>query len=274
MASPKTYAGIVETSQPAAEPIDLATVKNFLKLPSSVTGDDTYISDVLIPAARRHLESVLGITLAQRNFAQYENGFPFFPYFQSPYAPLYGAAFPFYFGYGPIASYPYPAIGGLQNQLISPFDIILLRNPVTAVASIQYIGTDGNSHSLSPGTDFTVAFARQPCIVSPLPGQRWPVGIMANSTVQISFTAGYKPPATTENPDAEETVTETVTAPTPPNQITSYTEEIGIPPNFYHALLFLVMHWYRNREPVVGSVSKALENHLNDIIFAERILDF
>lgn len=274
MASPKTFGGILETSQPSSEPVDLATVKNFLKLPSSVTGDDNYINDILIPAARRQLETMLGISLASRNFAQYENGFPFFPYFQSPYAPLYGAAFPFYFGYGPISGYPYPAIGGLQNQLISPFDIVLLRNPVTAVASIIYIGTDGNSHTLTPGQDFIVTFGRMPCIVSPLPGQRWPVGINGNSTVQINFTAGYQPPVTVEAEDMDEEFDAVVTPPSPPNQIAEYKGEIVIPPNLYQALLFLIIHWYRNREPVAGGASVELQKHLNDIILSEREWNF
>lgn len=275
MPSPKTYAGIVEASQPANEPVDLDTVKSFLRLPSTFTSDDDLISNVIIPGARRQLETALGITLANRDFVQYENGFPFFPYFQSPYAPLYGAAFPFYFGYGPIASYPYPAVGGMSNQLISPFDIQLLRSPVTAVAKVSYIGTDSQSHDLLPGQDFAVAFGRQPCLISPLAGQRWPVGILGNSTVEIHFTAGYKPPAGTV--DSEETVDITEpNAPNPPGQITEYKFEIGIPPNLNMALLQLIVHWYLNRDSVItgagaGGKHETLPNHLQEIIDSERI---
>ena len=185
-------ASIVETSQPATEPVDLATAYIFLR---QVPGtDDALLQNVIIPGARRQLESSLGLTLANRDFVQYEDGFPFFPYFQSPYAPLFGAAFPFYFGYGPIASYPYPAIGGLQNQILSPFEKKLLRSPVTALRGISYVGTDGKSHGLLPGKDFSVDFASLPGRVTPLPGQRWPVGVLGNSTVAIYFSAGYLPP--------------------------------------------------------------------------------
>src|ERR1051326_3503950 len=102
---------IVEVSSSITEPVDLTTAKEFLRLiPANQPGpDDDLITDLIIPGARRQLETALGLTLANRKFIQYEDGFPFFPYFQSPYAPLFGAAFPFYFGYGPIASYPYPA---------------------------------------------------------------------------------------------------------------------------------------------------------------------
>lgn len=278
MPSPRTYAGIVEASQPNAEPLNLATAKKFLRLPDSFVTDDYLINDVIIPGARKQLETMIGVTLASRNFVQYENGFPFFPYFQSPYAPLFGAAFPFYFGYGPIASYPYPAIGGLQNQLISPFDIMLLRSPVTAVDHIAYIGTDGNAHTLLPGQDFTVAFGRQPCMISPIPGQRWPVGILGNSTVEIHFTAGYQPPTPTVDADDQVDITEP-SAPNPPNQITEYKFEIGIPPNLNMALLQLVVHWYQNRDSVItgagaGGKHETLPNHLQEIIDSERNWQF
>lgn len=87
-------ASIVETTQPAIEPLDLDTTKQFLRLPSGPADDDNIVQSIMI-SARRHIESAVGLTLANRNFIQYEDGFPFFPYFQSPYAPLFGAAFPF-----------------------------------------------------------------------------------------------------------------------------------------------------------------------------------
>lgn len=184
---------VVELEATPTEVVNLATAKNFLRLPSASGPDDTLISTIIIPGARRQLETALGLTLVNRQFLQYEDGFPFFPYFQSPYAPLFGAAFPFYFGYGPIASYPYPAQGGLSNQLVAPFEKRLLRSPVTAVDHIEYIGTDGQSHALYPGKDFTVDFSSTPGRVGPLPGQRWPVCTLGMNTVKIYFTAGYMP---------------------------------------------------------------------------------
>lgn len=183
-------ASIVETSQPAQEPVDLDTAYKFLhQVPGT---DDALLLNVIIPGARRQLESSLGLTLANRDFVQYEDGFQ--SYFQSPYGSLFAGAMPFYFGYGPIASYPYPAIGGLHNQLVNPFERKLLRNPVTAVRGISYVGTDGKSHGLLPGKDFAVDFASLPGRITPLPGQRWPAGVMGNSTVAIYFSAGYLPP--------------------------------------------------------------------------------
>jgi hypothetical protein len=177
---------ILELTLPANEPISLGDAKSFLKV--TVPNDDRYITRC-IKAARRYIERCTGLTLAQRNFVQYQDGFPFFPYFQSPYAPLFGAAFPFYFGYGPIASYPYPAIGGLQNQMMNPFEVRALKNPVTAITSVEYIDTNGKKVVLVPFQDFVpdIASGR----ILPLPGQRWPVSTMGANTCSIFFTAGY-----------------------------------------------------------------------------------
>jgi hypothetical protein len=189
---------VIEISRPSAEPVSLVEGLQFLKqtqLPTTVPPTDpeaSLIYNVFIPAARRYIEDLTGLTLANRNFLQYEDGFPFFPYFQSPYAPLFGAAFPFYFGYGPIASYPYPAIGGLQNQMLSPFVKRLTKTPLNSVQKIIYIGTDGQPHQLTAGIDFVVDYSSTPGRVSPLPGQRWPVGILGVNTVQIFYSAGYQ----------------------------------------------------------------------------------
>jgi hypothetical protein len=178
---------VLELTLPANEPISLADALNFLKQPGG-SPDQRYVLRC-VKAARRYIERCTGLTLASRNFVQYQDGFPFFPYFQSPYAPLFGAAFPFYFGYGPIASYPYPAIGGLQNQMLNPFEVRALKNPVTAITSVQYIDTNGKQVELVPFQDFVpdIATGR----ILPLPGQRWPVSTMGANTCSIFFTAGY-----------------------------------------------------------------------------------
>jgi hypothetical protein len=47
---------------------------------------------------------------------------------------------------------------------------------------------------LLPGKDFVVDFTSIPARISPIPGQRWPVGITGINTVAIFYTAGYQPP--------------------------------------------------------------------------------
>lgn len=264
---------VIEISRPSAEPVSLVEALQYLKqtqLPSTVPPTDkeaSLIYNVFIPAARRYVEDLTGLTLASRDFEQWEDGFPFFPYFQSPYAPLFGAAFPFYFGYGPIASYPYPAIGGLQNQMLSPFMKRLLKSPVTALSTITYVGTDGNAATLTAGTDFVVDFASMPGRVAPLPGQRWPAGILGQNTVKITYTAGYS---------ATETATEdiTETAPTPPNQIVEYKGDIGIPEQLKAAILLMVSHLYYNRDAVVAGNAVDVPHGVTAICAANRVWDF
>ena len=264
---------VIEVSRPSVEPVSLVEALQFLKqtqLPTTTPPTDpeaSLIYNVFIPAARRYVEDLTGLTLASRNFEQWEDGFPFFPYFQSPYAPLFGAAFPFYFGYGPIASYPYPAIGGLQNQMLSPFTKRLLKNPVTAVTKITYIGTDGNSHDLVPDTDFVVDFASTPGRVAPLPGQRWPVGIIGLNSVRIQYTAGYS---------ATETATIDVTEPTntPPNVIAETKEDVGIPEQLKAAILLMLSHLYYNRDAVVAGNAVDVPHGVTAICAANRVWDF
>jgi len=187
---------IVEVSQAPTEPVDLTTAQTFLRVQPGT--DDTLISTIIIPGARRQLETSLGMTLANRKFIQMEPAFPLFPYYSSPYAAMFGSDFPIYFGgYGPAASYPYPASGSLRNRR-NPFEIHLLRGPATAIDHIEYIGTDGKSHGLLPGSDFAVDLASMPPRIAPLPGQRWPISVQGLNSVKIYFSAGYFPPNTAD----------------------------------------------------------------------------
>jgi len=183
---------VLEVSRPAVEPVSVAEAVHFLKLPPDVR-DLPLVRRTIIPAARRHIENATGLVLASRNFVQYEDGFPnIIQSFSAPYAPLFGAAFPWFFGYGPIASYPAPGVGGLQEMASqAPFAKNLKRTPVTAVAKILYVGEDGDLHGILPGTDFVVDFSSQPGRISPMPGSRWPISLFGANTVQVFFTAGY-----------------------------------------------------------------------------------
>lgn len=176
---------LLETSQPAAEPVALADALLFLKQPAN-TPDAALIQSLWLPAARRYIESLTGLMLASRSFAQYEERFP-------------STMWPFYFDQAraPLAT--------RQDQQVR-----LLRCPVTAVQKIVYIGTDGQLHSLLPGEDFTVDYASRPAHITPLPGVDWPALLLGQfwpelmipnefwapavnglNRVQILFTAGF-----------------------------------------------------------------------------------
>ncbi len=215
------------------------------------------------------MEDLTGLTLAQRDFVQYKEGFPFFPYFQSPYAPLFGAAFPFYFGYGPIASFPYPGIGGLQNQM-SPFVIKAMKGPVTKIKSVEFIQTDGTARILTEFADFIPDIAGWR--IAPLPGQRWPIGLLSVNGLRMTFTAGYAPQPTMI--DLQAAIDGESAAPTPPQQFTRYQFNVGIPENLKMAILLLCSHYYFNRDAVASGTAVSVPLGVQTIIDAVRVQDF
>lgn len=176
---------ILETSLPASEPVSITEALLFLKQPAN-TPDAALIQSLWMPAARRYIESLTGLCLANRTFTQYEERFPrvIWPYFWD-------------YSRAPVAS--------RQDQSVR-----LLRTPVTAVQKLVYVGADGNLHGMLPGQDFVVDYARRPAHITPLAGQDWPTlllgafwpelvyptefwapSINGLNRVQIFFSAGF-----------------------------------------------------------------------------------
>jgi uncharacterized phiE125 gp8 family phage protein len=103
-------------------------------------------------------------------------------------------------------------------------------NPVTAVNSVTYTDTAGNSVVWDPA-DYQFSTTRTPAIITPAPGTTYPA-LLADSldSVSVEFVAGY---GTTSD---------------------------DVPELFKHLIKLLVGHWFRNREAVlVGSISKRIE---------------
>lgn len=259
-------AGIKELTAPATEPISLDLVADYLRLDDDQLAADTTLLNVLIKGARRHAENVTGLCLAQRKFALYLDEFPQFPFVGSSYAPLFGA-FPFYFGYGPATNYP--TASPFRETDRFPFTIPLRHPPVVSVDKITYTAQDGTSdNELLPGQDFVVDLASEPARVSPLPGGRWPVGMVAINSVVVYYTAGY---TATENQIIDEVLSPPIAS--PPEEPTEYIMNIGIPEDLMLAMLLLVSDAYQNREPsVAGAVGRVPQ--VDDILIANRVWDF
>lgn len=181
---------LLETSLPASEPVALGDALLFLKQPAN-TPDSALIQSLWLPAARRYIESLTGLCLANRSFTQYEERFPI-------------TVWPFYFDQSRAPT------STRQDQRVR-----LLRCPVTAVKKLVYVGADGNLHGMLPGQDFVVDYAARPAHITPLAGQDWPALLLGQfwpelffptefwspsinglNRVQISFTAGFTPNAT------------------------------------------------------------------------------
>jgi hypothetical protein len=253
-------AGLVETSVVSQEPVSLSDAVNFLKI--NTTQDNALIMG-LIAASRQYLEGATGLYLASRNFAQYRDSFPMFPFLSNPFSPI---TYPF--GYSLISTYPNWTYS--NSNPMPPAYIKMMASPVTAISNITYVAMDGTVKTLNPGTDFSVDFVNQR--LGLLPNGTWPQTAPTVNAVQVNFTAGYNAPPTPPAEDAVSTVTES--ANNPPEEIVSTTFVTSIPQWAWTCILLLVSHWYFNREPVTGGAAVNVPHSVEALIELNRVHDF
>jgi hypothetical protein len=172
---------IVRTSLISAEPVSLAQMKNWLRVPMSVTFDDPDISD-MITEARQHCELLTNAALVRANYVQYLDHFP------GSHAREYDS-----FGNGGITSGSGHAGFGYGRNHRWHGEIKMKRPPLVSVESIWFIGTDGRPYTLNPGQDFIVDVASKPGRIRPIPYTVWPLTLHVPAAVAIRFTAGYAP---------------------------------------------------------------------------------
>jgi hypothetical protein len=247
----------VET--PGTLPIDLDLAKKFCR----ANGNDDDVVSLAMGAAVSYAERETGLALTSRKYVATLDQFPQFPFAGNTFYPLF-ANFPFLAGSGPVMNYP--TVSPLQESDRLPFTIYLKPTPVTAIEKITYIDLQGNSATLLPGTDFTVDLISEPARVNPLPGGRWPQGLIGISYVEIYFTAGYA-----ADPTATEDVI--ISAGSPAKQNTEFKFANGIPLDLKQALLILTNEFYCNRElNVQGSVGRVPQ--VDDILSLYKKHDF
>src|SRR5579863_965005 len=252
------------TSYAPVEPVTLAEMKNFLKIPPSVLTDDALILG-LISGAREQAEIFCNYAIAQRTWVAALDSFPYYVdtiMSQQAYPPNYYSN-PRYsttlwnysqmmkLGYGPLTM-----VGS-----VSPF-----------VPGIQYIDgsggiNDGTVQTLTEGIDFIVDYLSLEARIFPLAGGFWPPVKYVPNAVLINFTSGYDP-----NPTKVQTINISPIAPDVGGQ-PSYTFCIGVPQSLRTAIMMLVAHWYSNREPVVAGTAGTLPYHVESILWSYRIED-
>lgn len=71
--------------------------------------------------------------------------------------------------------------------------IFLDRLPVVLVESIQYLAQDGTTQTVSPAT-YTVDYSCEPCRITPVFGQIWPIPIPQIGAAWVTFIAGFAAP--------------------------------------------------------------------------------
>jgi len=235
---------VLPLSNPASEPVALADVKNYLRVDSTLTIDDTLIG-TLISAAREHAERITGKALAQRTFRQVLDSFPYYTdtvQSQLAYPPSY-------------YSLPrYSTTLWNYSQMIK-----LFYPPVISVQQIRFIDNNGVAQTVHQDVDFILDRQTYPARIFPVPGQYWPPNYYTPNSVEIDFTAGY-----TNNPAAAPD-THTVTSPT--GQQPDSIVPVGIPFSIVRDIYMLVAFWYENR-------NQPAPPEIDALFYAEACIDF
>jgi len=238
------------------EPVLLAEMKNFLKVPANVTQDDALISQ-LTTAAREYAEVFTGLCIAQRDFVQALDSFPYYVdtiMSQQAYPPNY------------YSNPRYSTTLWNYSQMMK-----LYYPPLTDVESIQYIdgsgqASNGELQTLHEGVDFIVDYLAFEARIFPLAGSFWPSVLYVPNAVLINYTAGF-------DPDPTKTKTVNVTVGSPPDQQPTYEFVIGIPMALKTAIMMIVAHWYFNREPVVAGTAGTVPMHVDSMLWSWRVED-
>lgn len=71
--------------------------------------------------------------------------------------------------------------------------IFLDRLPVVLVESIQYLAMDGTEQTVNPAA-YTVDYSSEPCRITPVFGQIWPIPMPQIGAVWVTFIAGFAAP--------------------------------------------------------------------------------
>ena len=235
---------------PTSEPVTRAEVRGQLRLPATITADDSLI-DLLIIAAREYGEIRTNRSLAQRRFVKTLDAFPY--YIDAIQG---GQGYPP--GYYSLPKYA-TTMWNYSQQIKLDF------SPTVRVDELTYINTAGDAVTLTQDTDFILDNTTELSRLFPLPGRQWPANAYTPNSVKIIFTAGHDSnPAATEERDLE-----SPPLTNPPNQQPVTQIVTGIPALCRLAILRLVNHWYRNP----GSTGKCPEDI--DMLFAnQKIWDF
>lgn len=266
--------GIARFSLNTTWPVSLDEMRNFLKI--NTTADDALIQQIIIPAATIYFENNTGLILASRDFVQFQDSFPFYPYSKEPYGTLYGiGALSLYFGYGPILPTPFPPFG-LNTGDRLPFQIDLLASPVTKIDHIEYVDLNGNPQTLLPGSQFIGDLMGNIPRVLPMPGGVWPQCTIGANNVKIFFTAGmenYNP--YDSPPDTVPTVDVTAgSPPTPPDQLVEQKYVNSVPEDIKIGIMIFASHLYFNRDSVVSGNAVSMPHGLDQLIGLNKVYDF
>lgn len=121
--------------------------------------------------------------------------------------------------------------------------IKLFAPPLVSVTNIKYIATDGTEVTLLPNTDFIVDTVNEPARIFPLQGQQWPPCLYVPNAVKIRYVAGFGATAAL------------------------------VPARVKMALMALVANWYENREAASAVQMTEIPNHVQALLWSNRVMD-
>ncbi len=151
--------------EPAAEPLSLAEVKLHLRV--DLPDDDALIA-ALITSVRQYAE-----TITRRAFIRQTWEYV-------------------------IDSFPGPTLTGVpwgKTFTLPAHAIEIEKSRVQRVTAINYLDMSGDPQVMPP-SDYTVDTSSEPCRITPVFGQIWPIPLPQIGAVNVQFVAGYAVPVT------------------------------------------------------------------------------
>jgi uncharacterized phiE125 gp8 family phage protein len=162
---------VVLITPPAFEPVTLAQLKSHAKI--FTTAEDSYISTVIIPAARQAVEDELHKVLITQTWLLKRDGFPGFdPKYETQGYPTILIPKP---PFQAIDFFTYVDVAGVTQTLTQ-------CNPDGTTTDDNYYG-----YQLDPGSE------TQPARLIPPWARPWPPSRRLPMSVQVQFDCGYGP---------------------------------------------------------------------------------
>jgi uncharacterized phiE125 gp8 family phage protein len=167
LANVRTILALISTGTLGAlatvEPVSLLEAKAHLRV--DIPDDDALIT-ALIVAARMHAETVTRRALIAQSWKLVLDSFP-----------------------GPtLIGIPWGKPFTLPGHAI-----ILEKSQVRVVTAIQYLDMSG-AIQVMPSANYTVDLTSEPCRITPVFGQIWPIPMPQIGAVEVDFSAGYAEP--------------------------------------------------------------------------------
>jgi uncharacterized phiE125 gp8 family phage protein len=163
---------VVETSEPAAEPVSLARAFMAAAVDADIQAmaDPIEMMSGFITSARDKCENMISRAFVQRTFQLRLNRFPFAI---------------------PTVYYPYYSLERMPTQL---YGIIPIPYPpLVQIDAVSYTAPDGTDITLDPSQYVVESGGKFQGLITPSYGKAFPATRYAMASVRIDYTAGYSP---------------------------------------------------------------------------------